>query len=100
MKLVRDKVPEQHPQHFYRPARDIEIAHLRNLKLLEEAGEVISARNKGELLEELSDLIEVVALLAEQNGLTLDDIAAARNLKRRRLGGFDNSTILVEYKAE
>lgn len=101
MKLVRDKIAERHPQHEYQYARSWELETLLRLKLAEEAGEVIAARNEDELLEEIADLMEIVERLAVEHGWSLQGaVRAARDAKRTRLGGFSEGLVLVDYKAE
>ncbi len=98
MKLVRDKIPARHPRHEYRKAETLELPHLVLLKLMEEAGEVVSARNDGEMLEELADVLEVVKTIAKRLGITLADVERARADKRERLGGFSEGIVMTQYK--
>lgn len=100
MKLVRHKIQDRHPQHEYSLASDDEYMHLLKLKLMEEAGEVISARNKDELVEELADLLEVLKEVGAQNGIPFGEIESRRAIKAHRLGTFTAGLVLVDYKAE
>ena len=98
MKLVRDLIPEKFPQHSYRCAYDREVPYLLRLKLMEEAGEVVGARNRAELLEELADVLEVIRCLADGVGVTLADVDILASAKRVRLGGFEGFFVLTEYQ--
>ena len=98
VKLVRDLIPEKFPQHAYRCAYDREVPHLLRLKLMEEAGEVVGARNRAELLEELADVLEVIRCLADGAGVTLAEVDTLASVKRHRLGGFDGLFVLTEYR--
>jgi predicted house-cleaning noncanonical NTP pyrophosphatase (MazG superfamily) len=100
VKLVRDLVHERHRQHVYRTAGDNEIELFLRLKIVEEAGEVASARNPQELMEELADVLEVMGEIARRNGFKLSDIDYLRAAKRLRLGGFQEGSVLVEYIPE
>lgn len=101
MKLVRDKIAERHPRHTYRLARSWELDTMLRLKVAEEAGEVVAARNDAELLEEIADLYDILEALAVHHGYSLEGtVRAARDAKRGQLGGFTEGLILVDYKAE
>jgi predicted house-cleaning noncanonical NTP pyrophosphatase (MazG superfamily) len=100
MKLVRDNIPSRHPQHSYRRAEEVELPHLLLLKLMEEAGEVVSARNDGEMLEELGDLLEVVLTIAYRLGIGFPEIDKSRMSKRARLGGFSQGFIMTDYRED
>lgn len=100
MKLVRDNVATRHPQHQYSTATDDELPLLLKLKLMEEAGEVISARNRDELLEELADLLEVMKEVGALSDIHLVEIQQRAATKAHRLGGFHTGSVLVEYKAD
>jgi predicted house-cleaning noncanonical NTP pyrophosphatase (MazG superfamily) len=100
MKLVRDKVADRHPQHEYDVATVEELPLLRRLKIMEEAGEVIAARNSTEEIEELADLYEAMVSFADSLNITLAEIQRVAWEKRKVLGGFDAGLVLVEYKPE
>jgi predicted house-cleaning noncanonical NTP pyrophosphatase (MazG superfamily) len=93
-KLVRDNVPDQlrargikvvshHLRAF--SARD---QHGRN-KLREEASEVLKAKTKQELLEELADLDEVKDALLALHGFSNADLLYARARKNDHKGAFE-----------
>jgi predicted house-cleaning noncanonical NTP pyrophosphatase (MazG superfamily) len=98
MKLVRDNIPEKFPQHVYRVAVPNELPGLFRLKVAEEAGEVIGARNRDELTEELGDLLEAVGHLAQHYGIDWDDLEYRAATKQERLGGFTQGFVMTEYK--
>lgn len=58
------------------------------VKLLEEAEEVTNATTKESLLEELADILEVVASFCELHQVTLQDIIAIQHKKHQERGGF------------
>src|SRR5947208_2378436 len=61
-----------------------EIRH----KLLEEAYEVVEAKNRDELINELADLQETICALSELYNISAEDITAAQTKKRDDRGGF------------
>lgn len=96
MKLVRRKIRERHPGNHYRTARLVELPLLLRLKLMEEAGEVVGARNPDEIASELADVLEVVYTIAAHQGLSMFELEEKRQAKRSLLGGFDG-TVMTEY---
>jgi predicted house-cleaning noncanonical NTP pyrophosphatase (MazG superfamily) len=70
-KLIRDKVPNYLRNRSVQTnervmGQDEYLERLRN-KLFEEAKEVIGAKNKEELTEELGDVLEVMLAYAKEN---------------------------------
>lgn len=97
MKLVRDNIPERHPQHKYRTAEGGELEALLRLKLVEEAAEVASARNTQELVEELGDVLEVIQAIRARYGISIREVTEAQLEKWDRLGGFEEGVIMTDY---
>lgn len=92
-KLIRDRLPAmmqaQGLQVFTRRLDDAEfLARLKD-KLVEEAAEARAAAGRGELIEELADLREVLLALIAAAGVTEAEVEAARLAKRTARGGFD-----------
>lgn len=67
-----------------------------NNKLVEEAKEVITAKNISELEEELADVLEVINAIASAKGVSLEDVENTRIKKKARKGGFERR-IYCEY---
>lgn len=97
-KLVRDGYRDSTPETKTRPVAD-KTEHARGLrrKLLEEALELHEARGVDELTEEAGDVIEVVVCYLELHGVTLDEVWASVDRKKRRLGSFTDGTVW-EYR--
>ena len=93
-KLVRDGVPELIRRAGKIPVCRIasgeEYGKLLQEKLYEEVREYSAS---GEV-EELADILEVVAGLAERKGLGLEELLALAAAKRRQKGGFAGRTVL------
>ena len=90
-KLVRDGIPGIIEAHGGRRATEVPSAEqyrdaLRT-KLVEEAGEVLTASPDG-LLAELADVAEVLDALLGANGLTRDALEAEQARRRAARGGF------------
>lgn len=92
-KLIRDNMPK------ILEVKDVSVVwhHMNNNeylaalkeKLFEEAHEVATATTREELLEELSDVAEVIYALAQVNNFTASDIENARQKKYASKGGFE-----------
>ena len=98
-KLVRDRIPEIIERNgecaLTRILSSQEFDKALNSKLLEEAGEVIDAKTKDEITEELADLLEVMMAKAKNNGIDFGDIESFRLKKSRVKGSFDEKIYLV-----
>jgi predicted house-cleaning noncanonical NTP pyrophosphatase (MazG superfamily) len=91
-KLWRDKaveIMEAHGSRIHWQTLDDEafLKQLR-LKLLEEAEEVASAKNRHEMVSELADLFEVIDTLIEANNLARNEIIETQLAKQKKRGGF------------
>lgn len=98
MKLVRDNIPDKFPQHSYRMATPNEWAILLRLKIAEEAGEVVGARNRDELVAELGDLQQAMWALAKKEGIGPEEIFDAAHAKSDALGAFSKGWVMTEYR--
>lgn len=101
-KLVRDKIPEIIKNNNENPIIRIlgEEEYIKELfkKLDEECMEVKNTSNKEELLEEASDVLEVLISLIEANKYSLEDLLNARNKKKKKRGGFENKIFLEKVE--
>jgi predicted house-cleaning noncanonical NTP pyrophosphatase (MazG superfamily) len=97
-KLVRHKIKFDSTAKL-RVCRDSERNRLLARKLVEESDEVLQivmvhddfipmAQRKEQLMEELADVKEVVATIAEAYSIPMDDICSLQDRKRTREGGF------------
>jgi [ribosomal protein S5]-alanine N-acetyltransferase len=93
-KLWRDKAVERMENlgskiHWKR-LDDVQADKQLRLKMLEESQEVLEAKSKDELIEELADVLEVMQALSKVNNISWDDIVLVQNKKRQERGGFDD----------
>lgn len=97
-KLVRDKPIERMEASGvnvkYRVLEDDEYVLRLKKKVVEEALEVLDAKNSKEIREELCDLTEVIDSLIVALGLSYDDIKNTRAEKAERAGGLKRRSTL------
>ena len=95
MKLVRDRIPSiATVRKFRQPYDKTELMVYAAVKIKEEAQEVICAKNKEEIIEELADLREIMLKYAELNGIQWDDVLDKAAEKNKEKGRFDENWIM------
>lgn len=92
-KLWRDKLIDMMEQNHgsrihWRHLDNAEFNEQIRIKLLEEAQEVVEAKDRKSLIGELADLYEVIDSLAHVNQISKDEIMSAQVAKREERGGF------------
>lgn len=96
-KLVRDKIPDIIKGNGENPVIKVlnEDEYKKELekKLYEEYNEVLSASGQ-DRLEELADMLEVIAALAKIEGKTLEDVSLIAHQKVLKRGSFNNRIYL------
>ena len=99
-KLVRDKIPEiiAASGKTCRTQVLTDEAYLKMLdrKLEEELAEYQESKE----VEELADLLEVIAAAASARGCTWERLLAIREEKRLARGGFEEKLLLLEVSQE
>lgn len=103
-KLVRDNIPAimtKDGKHAEFISLDDEtfLVALKE-KLIEEAREVIQAKDKSEMIQELADLQEVMDKLKELYGIQQPEISMAQAIKAIKNGKFDKHYYLVSVEEE
>lgn len=98
-KLVRDRIPEIIEANGENPhtkvLSGIDFIDALKEKLVEEAGEVRSATERKEVLEECADVYEVLLAFAKTYDFTMDDIVTSATQKSVSRGSF-NKCIFLE----
>lgn len=101
-KLVRDDIPEiiagTGKKYSARILNDLEYREELKNKSLEELNEYFSAETKGDALEELADLLEVLNAFALYQGSDIEEVEAIRKKKYYERGGFNKKIFLVEVE--
>ncbi len=94
-KLVRDKIPqiieEDGKRAITYTLSDKEYEVFLERKLDEETLEYHESKNT----EELADILEVVIAIAEQKGLSFEDLMALRKEKAEKKGSFSEKIFLI-----
>lgn len=99
-KLVRDRIPEK----ILEGGENVQVSKLSGEKLLnaltqklvEESIEVLDASDHESILEELSDVLEVMDGILEHIGSNSDEIHNIKSRKKDKVGGFTEGIILRE----
>ncbi len=99
-KIVRDKIPGRISQRreagvTRKVPSGLKKSFLTS-KLLEEALEVRNAQTLDEKRLELADLYEVVRALAQTEGVSIEEVVAAADEKKAKVGGFEEGLVLIQ----
>lgn len=93
-KLVRDRIPEiieaSGKRAVVRTATEEEYLERLRAKLTEEVDEYLASGD----VEELADIVEVVAALARYSGSSLEGVLELAAAKRAERGGFERHVVL------
>jgi predicted house-cleaning noncanonical NTP pyrophosphatase (MazG superfamily) len=97
-KLVRDKIlqiiEEAGHGHEARTLSEEEFRKKLKEKLVEEAQELLKAPSE-ELLNELSDVLQLVRSVAENEGIEFDEVEEKRKKKKKERGAFEKRIFLI-----
>ncbi len=97
-KLVRNRIPEIIRSNkgipTTRELADDEFLVELKAKLQEEALEVTEAASPKELLNELSDVLEIVEAIAEHSKLSMTEVKREQEHKKKECGGFSQKIYL------
>lgn len=99
-KLVRDKIPtiiEQTGKTCrFRLLDRSERRSMLQAKLHEEIREYLEAPNDPQALEELADILAVIAALSQSHGADLMQVIQIKNTKEHARGAFDHGVYLID----
>ena len=103
-KLVRDKIPE----HIRQRGESVTTAQLHDdallralrEKLVEEAYELLDAKDQQSIVAELADIREVIDSLIQKLGVPEKEVAEEQEQKRHKRGGFSDGIVLVETESK
>jgi predicted house-cleaning noncanonical NTP pyrophosphatase (MazG superfamily) len=99
-KLVRDRIPEiiekeglekaifriLDKEEFFEPAKK---------KVLEEAEELVAARSKKDIIDEIVDILELIDTLIAEMGISRLEICTLRRKKNLKKGAFEKRVFLI-----
>jgi predicted house-cleaning noncanonical NTP pyrophosphatase (MazG superfamily) len=101
-KLVRDRIPEIILKHKQTPKirilKDAEYLKELKKKLLEETTELLEAKTKEEVLNESSDILEIVDAIGQYNKITFNQTLKNKEKKKKERGAFKKRIYLIDIK--
>ena len=99
-KLIRDNIPKIIKEAGWKPTirilRKDEFLKALKKKVSEEAKELIQAKDKKGIIDEIVDLQELLDVLTLEIKLTKSEIKKQQTIKRKKRGGFEKRLFLVE----
>lgn len=99
-KLIRDRImeiiEETEERPYWRVLNKKEYLREIKKKISEEANELIAARNKKEIINEIIDIQELVDVLVSQLGLKKSAIKKQQKMKNKKRGGFKKRLFLIK----
>jgi len=99
-KLIRDRILEIIKQAGERPYWRVlnKKEYLKEVKkkILEEAGELINAKNKKEIINEIVDIQELIDVLSSELSLKKPHIKKQQKIKNKKRGGFKKRLFLIK----
>lgn len=102
-KLIRDKIPEIIKKDNAVPKiselNDEQFKLALKEKLVEETKELLEAKTDEEILNELSDVLQLLESIALNNGLSVADVEKQKEKKKRDRGAFEKK-LFLEYVDE
>lgn len=99
-KLIRDRILEIIKEAGEKPCSRIlnKKEYLREIKkkILEEAKELVKAKNKKGVVSEIIDIQELIDTLISEIGLTKLQIQKQQKVKNKKRGGFKKRLFLIK----
>ena len=99
-KLIRDRIPEIIKKAGWKPTvRKLKKAEFLNAlkkKVSEEARELIRAKDKKGVINEIVDIQELIDALTSEIGLSKPKIKKFQVAKRKKRGGFKKRLFLIK----
>ena len=99
-KLIRDRIPEIIKEAGWVPkVRTLRKGEFLNAvikKVFEEAGELIQAKDKKGIINEIVDIQELIDALTLEIGLSKPKIKKLQAIKRKKRGGFKKRLFLIK----
>ncbi len=99
-KLIRDKIPKIIRKAGWLPTirvlKEKEFLNAIKKKVFEEAKELIQAKDKKGIIDEIVDIQEMLEVLTSEVGLTKAEIKKLQTVKKEKRGGFKKRLFLVK----
>ena len=97
-KLVRDRIPENLKKDGidceFKLMNQEEFLHFLKHKIVKEARELLNAKTREELVEELADTLDVIEKFSNELGVSKEEINIKRLEKIREKGEFNDKIFL------
>jgi predicted house-cleaning noncanonical NTP pyrophosphatase (MazG superfamily) len=101
-KLIRDRILEIIEEAgeipYWKTLNKKDFLKEIKRKILEEAGELIKAKNKKEVINEIVDIQELVDVLVSELCLTKSQIKKQQRIKNKKRGGVRKRLFLIKTK--
>ncbi|GGF27481.1 hypothetical protein GCM10010954_28190 [Halobacillus andaensis] len=101
-KLVRDRIPEiiEKTGKIYETLILDEEEYIKSLetKLQEELQEYLTSKNDQQATEELSDLLELILVLSQIHGSSIEEVEEIRKQKADERGSFKEKIFLISVE--
>jgi predicted house-cleaning noncanonical NTP pyrophosphatase (MazG superfamily) len=98
-KLIRDKIleiiEEAGEKPYHRVLEKEEYLQELKKKVLEEAKELIEAKSKDRIINEVVDIQEIIDNIITEIGLTREEIKKEQEIKNEKRGGFKKRLFLI-----
>jgi len=98
-KLIRDRIPEIIKEAGWKPTvrklKKVEFLNALKKKISEEVRELIRAKDKKGIINEIVDIQELVDALILEIGLSKPKIKKLQAVKRKKRGGFKKRLFLI-----
>jgi len=102
-KLVRDNIIDiilkDNGKPSFKILNDDDFKIALKEKVLEESKELIEAETKEDIINELSDILELIESISKNYNITKEEIDNKKENKKIKRGGFDKK-IFLEYSDE
>ncbi len=101
-KLIRDKIPEIIKNAGWTPTVRIlnKKEYLKEIKkkFIEETKELVKAKTRKEVINEIVDIQELIDILISELGLTKSELKKQQKTKNKKRGGFKERLFLIKTK--
>lgn len=102
-KLVRDNIIDiilnDNGKPVFKTLNDDDFRIALKNKVIEESQELLSANTKDDVINELSDIIELIEAISKNYNINKDELLNKKENKKLKRGGFDKK-IFLEYSDE
>jgi len=99
-KLIRDRIPEIIKEAGWVPTVKVlkksEFLNALKKKVFEESGELVQAKDKKRIINEIVDIQELLDVLASEIKITKSGIKKFQIAKRKKRGGFKRRLFLIK----